>query len=416
MLLFLKWKKKDRKLTGMTETNPTRILTINSGSSSLKFALYVLEPTEQLLLHGSAQRIGLGTGLFQVMNADGERLIEQHDSLRDHDAAIHRLIQWLGRYDPDHSVGGVGHRVVHGGTLYLQPQLITSKLVTDLSDLLPLAPDHLPHELKAIKALMRRYPELKQVACFDTSFHRSMPHLAQIFPLPRHLQSEGVIRYGFHGLSYEYIMKALAQEEKNGEADGRVIIAHLGNGASMVAVHHGESVDTTMGLTPTGGLVMGTRSGDLDPGVILYLLEVEHIRSETIDHILNKQSGLLGVSSLTSDMKVLLEKEEEDPNAAEAVNLFCYQAKKYLGALVAVLGGLDTLIFTGGIGENSPAIRWRICQNMGFLGIQLDANLNDSNAAIVSHAEHPVTVRVMKTNEELMIARHTMDVFRHQKE
>jgi acetate kinase len=400
----------------MTEQNPARILTINSGSSSLKFALYVLEPTEQLILHGSAQRIGLSTGLFQVLDAEGECLIEQHESLRDHDAALHRLIEWLGHYDPDHSVSGVGHRVVHGGTLYLQPHLLTSKLVANLSDLLPLAPDHLPHELKAIKALMKLYPELKQVACFDTSFHRSMQHLAQIFPLPRHLRSEGVIRYGFHGLSYEYIMRALKQEAGSGEADGRIIIAHLGNGASMAAVHHGKSVDTTMGLTPTGGLVMGTRSGDLDPGVILYLLEKEHIRSETINHILNQQSGLLGVSSLTSDMKVLLEKEKEDPNAAEAVNLFCYQAKKYLGALTAVLGGLDTLIFTGGIGENAPPVRWRICQDMEFLGIQLDADLNDSNAAIISQRDHPVTVRVMKTDEELMIARHTIDVIRHQKE
>jgi acetate kinase len=211
-------------------------------------------------------------------------------------------------------------------------------------------------------------------------------------------------------------MNALRMEVGDTEANGRVIIAHLGNGASMVAVRNGKSVDTTMGLTPAGGLVMGTRSGDLDPGVILYLLEKEHLRPEMIDHILNQQSGLLGVSALTSDMKVLLEKERENPDAAEAINLFCYQAKKFLGALAAVLGGLDTLIFTGGIGENAAPIRWRICQDMSFLGIRLDADRNDSNAAIISQEGYPVTVRVMQTNEELMIARHTMDVIRRQKE
>jgi acetate kinase len=400
----------------MKESNPSRILTINSGSSSLKFALVGLEPSEQLLLHGSAQRIALRSSLFQVLSAEGECLVERHESLPDHDTALHRLIEWLRGTSPQLSLSGVGHRLVHGGPFHRVPVLITSQLITDLNKLLPLAPDHLPHELKAIQAIKRLYPELRQVACFDTSFHRNMRHLAQIYPLPRHLQNEGILRYGFHGLSYEYIMNALRMEVGDTEANGRVIIAHLGNGASMVAVRNGKSVDTTMGLTPAGGLVMGTRSGDLDPGVILYLLEKEHLRPEMIDHILNQQSGLLGVSALTSDMKVLLEKERENPDAAEAINLFCYQAKKFLGALAAVLGGLDTLIFTGGIGENAAPIRWRICQDMSFLGIRLDADRNDSNAAIISQEGYPVTVRVMQTNEELMIARHTMDVIRRQKE
>jgi acetate kinase len=401
---------------GMKVQNSTRILTINSGSSSLKFALVVLDPSEQLLLHGSAERIGVRSSLFKVMSADGECLVEQHESLSDHDAALRRLMEWLQGYAPDHPIDGVGHRLVHGGASHRKPQLITSRLIADLNDLVPLAPDHLPHELKAIQAFERFYPELKQVACFDTSFHRDMPHLAQIYPLPRHLQNEGIIRYGFHGLSYEYIMGALKAEAGDKGAQGRVIIAHLGNGASMAAIREGKSVDTTMGLTPTGGLVMGTRSGDLDPGVVLYLLEKEQMRPEMVNHILNQQSGLLGVSSLTSDMKVLLEKERENPAAAEAISLFCYQAKKFLGAFTAILGGLDTLIFTGGIGQNAPSIRWRICQDMDFLGIQLDPDLNASNEAIISQKDQPVTVRVMQTDEELMIARHTLEVIRQQKE
>jgi acetate kinase len=350
------------------------------------------------------------------MSAEGECLVEQHESLRDHDAALRRLMEWLQGYAPDHSIDGAGHRLVHGGASHRKPQLITSQLIADLNDLVPLAPDHLPHELKAIQALKKSYPELKQVACFDTAFHRNMPHLAQIYPLPRHLQNEGIIRYGFHGLSYEYIVSALKAEAGDEEANGRVIIAHLGNGASMAAVREGKSVDTTMGLTPTGGLVMGTRSGDLDPGVVLYLLEEEHMRPEMVNHILNQQAGLLGISSLTSDMKVLLEKEQDNPAAAEAISLFCYQAKKFLGAFAAILGGLDTLIFTGGIGQNAPSIRWRICQDMEFLGIQLEAGLNASNAAIISQKDRPVTVRVMQTDEELMIARHTRKVIQQQKE
>jgi acetate kinase len=408
------------KRTGREHIMPTRspihILTINSGSSSLKFALYEVVPREALILSGRQERIGFKGGLFRVENGKGEVTFEEHDSLRDHEVAIERLIQWLHHHLPGKEVSAVGHRLVLGGVQYGQPHLITPELLAALTELLPLAPDHLPHELKTIKAVKKLYPHLKQVACFDTSFHRTMLHLAQIYPIPRHLQNEGVIRYGFHGLSYEYIMKALREEAGAREADGRVIVAHLGNGASMVAVHHGKSVDTTMGLTPAGGLVMGTRPGDLDPGVVLYLLEKEHMRPEAINHILNQQSGLLGVSSITSDMQVLLGKEEENPNAAEAIDLFCYQARKFLGALAAVLGGLDTLIFTGGIGENAPPIRWRICQDMAFLGIELDADLNAANAAVISKQGRPVTVRVMKTNEELMIARHTMDVIRGQKE
>jgi acetate kinase len=245
------------------------------------------------------------------------------------------------------------------------------------------------------------------VACFDTAFHRHMPHIAQIYALPRHFWHEGVLRYGFHGLSYEYIMQELMREAGPEVASGRVVIAHLGNGASMAAVLGGKSVDTTMGLTPTGGLVMSTRSGDLDPGVILYLLEEKRMRPSTLNDLLNQHAGLLGVSGTTSDMEDLLSQEAKNPHAAVAVDLFCYQAKKYLGALAAVLGGLDTLIFTGGIGENAAPVRWRICQDTEFLGIRLDASRNDANAPIISRSDSPASVRVMRTDEELMIARHT---------
>ncbi len=384
-----------------------RILTINSGSSSLKVAMYHMGRSETLVLSGSIERIGLRASLFHIQDADGETLIQEHLDLPDHDAALKTLFEWLQGHAPGQDLDAVGHRVVHGGAQYNQPHLITPELVATLRELVPLAPDHLPHELKAVEAVSRSYPVLKQVACFDTAFHRHMPQIAQIYALPRHFWHEGVMRYGFHGLSYEYIMQELRREAGPEVASGRVVIAHLGNGASMAAVLGGKSVDTTMGLTPTGGLVMSTRSGDLDPGVILYLLEEKGMRPSTLNDLLNQHAGLLGVSGTTSDMKDLLSQEAKNPHAAAAVDLFCYQAKKYLGALAAVLGGLDTLIFTGGIGENAPPVRWRICQDMEFLGIHLDPSRNDANAPIISLSDSPVSVRVMRTDEELMIARHT---------
>jgi acetate kinase len=384
-----------------------RILTINSGSSSLKVAMYHMGRSETLVLSGSIERIGLRASLFHIQDADGETLIQDHLDLPDHDAALKTLFQWLQEHAPGQDLDAVGHRVVHGGAQYNQPHLITPELVATLRELVPLAPDHLPHELKAIEAVSRSYPALKQVACFDTAFHRPMPQVAQIYALPRHFWHEGVMRYGFHGLSYEYIMQELRREAGPEVASGRVVIAHLGNGASMAAVLGGKSVDTTMGLTPTGGLVMSTRSGDLDPGVILYLLEEKGMRPSTLNDLLNQHAGLLGVSGTTSDMKDLLSQEAQNSHAADAVDLFCYQAKKYLGALAATLGGLDTLIFTGGIGENAAPVRWRICQDMEFLGIRLDASRNDANAPIISRSDSPASVRVMRTDEELMIARHT---------
>jgi acetate kinase len=391
----------------MVDTGLVRILTINSGSSSVKFALYHMGQAETLVLSGSIERIGLHASLFHIRDAAGETLLEEHLDLPNHAAALKTLFEWLQGYAPGQDLDAVGHRVVHGGPEYNQPQWITPELLVTLKELVPLAPDHLPHELKAIRTVSRSYPSLKQVACFDTAFHRHMPGLAQWYALPRHFRHEGLVRYGFHGLSYEYIMQELRREAGPEVASGRVIIAHLGNGASLAAVLGGKSVDTTMGFTPTGGLVMSTRSGDLDPGVILYLLEEKRMRPSSVNELLNQHAGLLGVSGMTSDMKDLLSQETQNSHAAEAVDLFCYQAKKYLGALAAVLGGLDTLIFTGGIGENAPPVRWRICQDMEFLGIHLDPGRNNAHAPIISLSDSPATVRVMKTDEELMIARHT---------
>jgi acetate kinase len=307
----------------------------------------------------------------------------------------------------------IGHRIVHGGSSYSSPQLITGDVLATLSRLIPLAPLHLPIELATIDALADRYPALPQVACFDTAFHRTMPRVAQLYGLPRRFLDAGIARYGFHGLSYEYIMTELAQESiVSGQLphQQRLVIAHLGNGASMVAIASGRSVDTTMGLTPIGGLVMSTRSGDLDPGVLLYLLDTEEVTSAELRQVVEQHGGLLGVSNSSADLQDLLSEMSRNRHAAEAVELFGYTARKHLGALVSVLGGLDVLIFTGGIGEHSALVRQAICEGMGYMGIQLDPERNAGSYSIISAAESPVMVRVIPTNEELMIARHTRSV------
>lgn len=386
-----------------------RVLTINTGSSSLKAGLYHLGREETLVLSVQAERIGLSDGRLHGTDADGATVLEQRGDLPDHDAALEAMFAGLRSLGFDQALDAVGHRVVHGGSRYNEPHLVTPELVAALEELVPIDPNHLPQALGAIRAVGRAYPSLPQVACFDTAFHRRMPRPAQLYALPRHVLDAGVMRYGFHGLSYEYIVGEL-RAVAGAEADGRVIIAHLGNGASMAAVRGGVGVDTTMGFTPTGGLVMGTRTGDLDPGVLLHLLEARGLTPAALNELVNKQSGLLGVSGVGADMRDLLAKESTEPHAAEAVELFCYQARKFLGALAAVLGGLDTLIFTGGIGEHAASIRWRICAGLQFLGIELDPGRNHAHAAVISGDDGPVTVRVMRTDEDLMIARHTGDL------
>ena len=390
---------------GMNE--PTHILTINTGSSSLKAALYALGAGgEKLLLSAHIERIGLSEGRIHFADAEGNTLLDKEADLPGHEAALEALFRWLQHNGSGTNLAAIGHRVVHGGSKYAEPQLITPQVVDAIHELEELDPQHLPQALEAIRFVSRTLPDVPQVACFDTAFHRRMPDVAQMYPLPKRYADAGVVRYGFHGLSYEYIMGELRQVDR-ATADGRVIIAHLGNGASMAAVRGGVGIETTMGFTPTGGLMMGTRSGDLDPGVLLYMLQTEGISPDTVNDLVNKGAGLLGVSGTSADMRDLLEREATDPHAAEAVALFCYTARKYLGALAVALGGLDTLVFTAGIGEHAAPIRERICADLDFLGVRLDPARNQANAPVISAEGSRVVVRVMQTNEDLVIARHT---------
>ncbi|HEX6817657.1 MAG TPA: acetate/propionate family kinase [Ktedonobacterales bacterium] len=391
------------------------ILTLNTGSSSIKFALYEIPHVvadERLVLAGSLERIGLPNSRFHVADASRATLVDEACELPESAAAIDVLLRWLASDRSLPPVEAVGHRIVHGGPRHMRPERITPALLAALRALTPLAPAHLPGELAAIAAVSAAYPQVPQVACFDTAFHRSRPRVAQVYGLPWRFTEQGVLRYGFHGLSYEYILQELARETGTEVAHGRLVVAHLGNGSSMAAILRGKSMDATMGFTPLGGMVMSTRTGDLDPGVLLYLLEERRLTPAELRTLVGDQSGLLGISGISSDMRDLLARQSDDPRAALAVELYCYTARKYLGALAAVLGGLDTLIFTAGIGEHAAPIRTRICSELGFLGIQLDAERNAADAAIISATGAAVTVRVLPTNEELMIARHTAAVLR----
>jgi len=353
------------------------ILTINCGSSSLKYALYTTTLPLQLLESGNVK---------DVANMQ---------------EAVEEVINLL--HASSYNVSIIGHRIVQGGEQYVEPELLTDEVLRSLQALTPLAPLHLPPSLEVIHALQKAFPSVKQVACFDTAFHQHMPFEARYYPLPRALWKEGVIHYGFHGLSYESIMQQLQPLA----AGKRVIVAHLGNGASCAAVQDGRSVDTTMGMTPAGGLMMSARAGDLDPGVLLYLLEEKGMTSSELSRMLNRSSGLKAVSGESGDVQQLLEQEDTHPHAAEAIQMFCYHARKTIGALAAVLGGVDTLVFTGGIGEHAPVIRSRICKGLEFLGIVIDEKANEEKAQIISANNSTATVRVMITNEELMIAQHT---------
>jgi acetate kinase len=388
----------------------SHILTINSGSSSIKFSLYGLGETEALILKGELAGIGVDRGYFQAEDQEGHQLTALKIELPDHDVAFKSLFDWLQGNEIGKDLHAVGHRLLHGGPAHVKPQIVSPALIEDLKLLIPLAPEHLPDEIKGLEAVQQVFPDLLQVACFDTAFHRRMPELAQRYPLPGPLIREGLRRYGFHGLSYEYLTQELTREAGSPGGTGKMIIAHLGNGASMAAIENGRSLDTTMGLTPAGGLVMSTRVGDLDPGVIIYLLQEKEMSPAAVNHLINHQAGLLGISGISSDMQDLLAQEDTQADAILALKIFCYQARKFIGALATVLGGLDTFVFTAGIGENSATIRARICANLEFLGIHLDLDLNNENAPIISKKDSPVTVRVMKTNEELMIARHTRDL------
>jgi acetate kinase len=381
------------------------ILTVNGGSSSIKFALFEAGDSLQRILAGSIDRIGLPEATFVMKGADKADNFTRPVVAANHTVAVGILMDWIEERIRRGELTAVGHRVVHGGPKYSEPQRITPEMVAELHDLQPFDPDHLPEEILLTEAFHHRFPDLVQVACFDTAFHHDLPRVAQLFPIPRRYEAQGVHRYGFHGLSYAFLMEELARVAGPQAAAGRVILAHLGNGASLAAVYDGKSMDTSMGLTPAGGVPMSTRSGDLDPGLVWYLARAEKITAKKFNEMVNFQSGLLGISETSSDMHDLLERETKDVRAAEAVALFCYQVKKWIGAFAAALGGLDTLVFAGGIGENAPVIRTRICGGLEFLGIAIDEKRNITSDPVISTQAGRVTVRVMHTDEEWMIAK-----------
>lgn len=380
------------------------ILTINGGSSTLRFALFLTGDAPVRELSGLIDQIGSPHGSFMSIQALDGREDRWTISAPDHVACLDPIMECLKDRLIREPLMAIGHRIVHGGRNFREPQRVTPMVMDELQRLSPYDPEHLPAEIALLKECTRRYSDLPQIVCFDTAFHRDMPRVARLLAIPRRYEQLGIQRYGFHGLSYAFLMKELARIGKPGEPKGRVILAHLGNGASMAAVKNGKAVDTTMSFTSTSGMPMSRRSGDLDPGLVSYLARTEGMGAEQFHRMVNTESGLLGVSEMSSDMRDLLKEERNDPRSAEAVALFCYQAKKTIGSLAAALGGLDTLVFSAGIGEHSPVIRARICDGLDFLGIALDDVRNEANAPVISNEGSPVTVRVMHTDEEREIA------------
>ena len=387
------------------------ILTINGGSSTLKFSLFQAGDPPVRVVAGSIDRIGTPEATLSWAR-EGTHAVEcQPITVSDHVACLQSLLACINDHLSLNPLVAIGHRVVHGGR-YRDPQLVTPVVMEELERLSLYDPEHLPAEIELVKTLAERYPHVPQIACFDTAFHSDMPRVARLLPIPRRYERLGLQRYGFHGLSYAFLMKELARVGKSGEASGRIILAHLGNGASMAAVKDGKAVDTTMSFTPTSGLPMSRRSGDLDPGLVAYLVRTEGMTVEQFHRMVNTESGLLGVSGMSSDMRDLLKQEQHDPRAAEAVALFCYQAKKWIGAFTVALGGLDTLVFTAGIGEHASVVRARICAGLEFLGVALDEKRNEANGPIISMERSSVTVRVMHTDEEREIAESVMQLLR----
>ena len=381
-------------------------LVLNAGSSSIKFSLFSENPLA-LLVGGQMAAIHTEPK-FTARDAAGKQLAEKRwpaQTKLGHEGALAHIVDWLkSTQGAEHRLAAVGHRVVHGGADYAAPVRVDAALLAKLERYVPLAPLHQPHNLAPIRALLQRSPELPQVACFDTAMHRSNPPVAQMFALPAELTEAGVRRYGFHGLSYEYIASALPQIDPNA-ARGRTVVLHLGNGASMCALHAGRSVASTMGFTAVDGLPMGTRCGAIDPGVMLYLMDERGMDARALEKLVYQESGLLGVSGVSSDMRKLL--DSDDPRAETAVDLFVYRIRRELGSLAAALGGLDALVFTAGIGENSAVIRERVCRDASWLGIALDAEANRKGSARISTGASRASAWVIPTNEELMIARHT---------
>jgi acetate kinase len=382
-----------------------QILTINGGSSSIKFAIFDAVGSLRRNLTGSIERIGVPGTVLKVKGLNRADNFSRSLKALDHAAAVDTLMDWIEQCEQCRTLTGVGHRIVNGGPNYYKPQRLTSGMMEELRQLAPFDPDHLPEQILLTQAFHRRFPRLPQVACFDTAFHHDMPRVAQMLPIPRRYEAQGVRRYGFHGLSYAFLMEELARLGDPAAKTGRVILGHLGNGASLAAVRDGKSVDTSMSFTPNAGVPMSTRSGDLDPGLVLYLARTEKMSAKQFNEMITSHSGLLGISETSSDMRDLLEHETRDVRAREAVALFCYRVKKCIGAFAAALGGLDTLVFAGGIGENASTVRARICGGLGFLGIEIEEKENAANEGVISTAASRITVRVIRTDEERMIAK-----------
>ncbi|HWE02824.1 MAG TPA: acetate/propionate family kinase [Tepidisphaeraceae bacterium] len=393
-------------------------VTINGGSSSIKFAAFEHGDPPKRTLSGQIERIGTPGTALTATSPGSRSPIHQPIDASDHRHAADRLIDWILQRIDRRSIHGVGHRVVHGGVHLVDHQLVTGELIAELKRTQPLDLAHLPREIALIEAFHERFPDLPQVACFDTAFHRDMPRVARLLPIPRKYDEAGLRRFGFHGLSYAYLMEELGRVGGKKEANGKVILAHLGSGASMAGVHGGKPIDTTMAFTPLAGLVMGTRPGDLDPGLLVYLMRVEKMAPERMDDFLSHECGLIGISRTSSDMRDLSSRRDTDVRAAEAVDLFCYRARQWIGALAAAMNGVNTLVFSGGIGEHATDIRSSICADMDFLGIRIDQERNetvgqsdrsktgaDADATRISSDHSPVCVRVIATDEEVMIAK-----------
>ena len=395
----MKQKTKVRKMqTSETTRSGSFVLVLNAGSSSLRFTVFDCAASPNRILFGKFDRIGSPKTSFTLKTFASEQTERTDLPMASHVSGLEYLLKYLAGKNGLTGLRAVGHRVVHGGATYRHPQRVDHAMIAELRRLREFDPEHLPAEIALMELLAEKFPGTPQIACFDTAFHSAMPRVAKLLPIPRRYEAQGVQRYGFHGLSYEYL---LSQPGLN----GRVILAHLGNGASMAAVRDGKPVDTTMAFTPAAGLVMSTRSGDIDPGLIAFLARNDQMTAAQFTRMVNHESGLLGISETSPDMRDLLVRESADVRAAEAIALFCYQAKKWIGAYAAVLGGLDTLVFTGGIGENSAVIRARICDGLGFLGIELDEQQNAANAGTISPTASRAAVRIIRTDEEMVIAR-----------
>jgi acetate kinase len=389
------------------------LLTLNAGSSSIRFAVFRRDLARAL--SGKIDRIGLPASTLEFRDTEDVNQELEKISAPDHAAAASYLVGWLEERVGFQLIGAVGHRVVHGGPNHLEPRQVTQELLEELKRISPFDPEHLPAEIGLIETLQKRFPDLPQVACFDTGFHRDLPRVASLLPIPRWISEKGVRRYGFHGLSYAFLMEEVRRLCGEQAAAGRIVLAHLGNGASMAAVRNGHCIDTSMAFTPTAGLPMSTRSGDLDPGLVWFLAQTEQMGAERFNQMVNRESGLLGISETSSDMRDLMARRGTDVRAAEAVALFCYQARKWLGGFAAALGGLDLVVFSGGIGENVPEVRAGICEGLEFLGIEMNAARNRENAHIISKDESSVAVRVIKTDEEQMIAKAVAQFLQNRK-